>query len=227
MGFENDSPKRYLKIKAGHIVMNIKEEHAENYQDIMQHATAVRKFQNDNGVDVIDICFRGITGVMKNISLSDFVYKDATTTNYILTLTDDGVDYILNFQEDSGVALGLINALASIQDVSEEITIKAYSSDGKNRISVYAGNERLNWKADKDELPPLTQLTYTNPETGKPAVVLDPKTKKPVLDNTKRLAFVKDLANDIQQKLTGKKIIHYKANGVSDAEPEAVEEEKF
>lgn len=229
MGYVNDSPKRYFKIKAGYIVLNIKEANEAHYEQDIEQADAVKKYVNDNGVDMIDVCYRGISGYLKNISMQDFTYNDVTTTSYSLTLEESGVDYIINFQEDSGISLGVINALASMPDLTEKITIKAYLGDGKNRVSVYVGNERLAWKAQKEELPPLTQLTYTNPETGKQMVVLDPKTKKPMLDNTKRLAFIKDLANDIQLRLTGKNIVHYKSNGIADPEPDAVpaEVDKF
>jgi hypothetical protein len=213
MGTIAGKPNRYFKIKKGYIVQNIKASQEEACRKYIADAEKVVRYTNDNNVDVIDLCYRGIKVYLKSIHMLDWEYDKTVNTMFQFVGEDEGIGFILNIQDDSGNAHNIINSLASVEDFSKPITFKAYEKDGYTRVAVYQDNESLPWKLALTELPPIVEVMTIDPKTGKAKPLMNPKTQKPFRDASERIEVFKKLASDINIKLTGKPMVHYTGTG--------------
>jgi hypothetical protein len=97
---------------------------------------------------------------------------------------DEGERYILSTGEKSGVSRALLNSLASIESRVGKLRVVPYAKDGYSKMLVYHNGERLDWKYK--ELPPVEERQVAGTA---------------IKDDSKRLGFFKQIAEEISSKL--------------------------
>jgi hypothetical protein len=106
---------------------------------------------------------------------------------YFDLIGDKQEKYSLGIHYRSGVARSLINALASVLDYSIPVTIITYQPGDFTKVIVEQAGQKLSWKVD--QLPPVKEVALPNGERVK--------------DDSERLKFFRDLADDINSRALG------------------------
>lgn len=193
--------RTYVRIKKGAVVITINQSDKDKYNGLIQVAHHLDEYLNTKNVPKIDICFSYIVGRLIGIDYKigkvpgqDIEQKEWTI---ILYNDDDGKEYVISTPWDSSVVFNLLNCLVTIpQGRFATIKIQPYLKDESTRLVVYNGEEKLSWGFQPDQIPPLEKIILQDGSE-----YIDPKTRKPKLDYTKRINFFSQVAKDINAKL--------------------------
>lgn len=145
---------KYINIKDGKIIL--KEGEVERHYDYLE-------------------------GSLEDITTPSRVYNGEEVKVWNFKLRDkSGEIYILSIGYNSGVALSLLNSLASTKEYSN-IKIAPYIGGKYSKVSVFSNGERLKWRYDT--LPPVE--------------LLEVKDGIKVRDNEKRLELLSNISKEI------------------------------
>lgn len=126
-----------------------------------------------------------VRGILRDIELRDREFRGEAVKYWYFNLeAETGDIYSIGLYYNSGVAISLINYLASAPNFIEEIKIEAYQKGDFTKLVVYQGGEKLRWKYS--ELPPLEEVKVGD---------------KIVRDDSKRMELMLSTVNDIREKL--------------------------
>lgn len=102
-----------------------------------------------------------VSGYFKSIKFVDNEYEGVTTKRMNLTLTDKGMDYVI----DSSLSMtcrSIINTLCSYPEIGfVEVTLSSVESNGKRYPRVYLnvnGDTKPEWKLSIEEQRELTEV---------------------------------------------------------------------
>lgn len=141
--------------------------------------------KNTNGDWVTDETFNEISGHLKNVELSSYVYEgDEIDTLKLLFDEDDNSGGQFQLETNLNyLSRGILNALAGATNVGH-VLIRVYTSkakDGSSKVFPQAYVEinkaKAGWKYEPDELPKAKEVTV-NRKTFKDAAELDAFFKK-------------------------------------------------
>jgi len=109
--------------------------------------------RTDKGVESFDF----VEGRLEKIYQRDRTFRGEVVPYWYLDLRDTKTRelYSLGLGANSGVWRSLILSLGSINDFRIPIRIAPYKKGDYDRVSVYSGEERLDWVSD---LPPVEVL---------------------------------------------------------------------
>ncbi len=177
MGLGRDnSPKTYLKL-------NTKEE--KPVFKVYEKSAETGKYQHTQSETFVSGYFKSI-----NFQINEF--KGETTEVFNLTITDDGMDYVIE-SSLSMVGRGILNTLSSYTELGLiKISLATRSKDGKSYPTAYLtinGDDRPKWKLSVEEQMNLTKVTKLRDRTDYDRFELHEKLKemcsqlKPAEDN--------------------------------------------
>jgi hypothetical protein len=177
MGLGRDnSPKTYLKL-------NTKEE--KPVFKVYEKSAETGKYQHTQSETFVSGYFKSI-----NFQINEF--KGETTEVFNLTITDDGMDYVIE-SSLSMVGRGILNTLSSYTELGLiNISLATRSKDGKSYPTAYLtinGDDRPKWKLSVEEQMNLTKVTKLRDRTDYDRFELHEKLKemcsqlKPAEDN--------------------------------------------
>jgi len=177
MGLGRDnSPKTYLKL-------NTKEE--KPVFKVYEKSAETGKYQHTQSETFV-------SGYFKSINFQVNEYKGETTEVFNLTITDDGMDYVIE-SSLSMVGRGILNTLSSYTELGLiKISLATRSKDGKSYPTAYLtinGDDRPKWKLSVEEQMNLTKVTKLRDRTDYDRFELHEKLKemcsqlKPAEDN--------------------------------------------
>lgn len=126
-----------------------------------------------------------VQGRLKSIEMRDRDFRgEVVKYCYINLDSPTGELYSIALPYYSGVAVGVLNSLGSLSDVTQEIKIQPYLYGEYTRTAIYSQGEKLNWVYK--ELPPVEQVTVGD---------------KTVKDSSKRMSLIEGIVNEINQRL--------------------------
>tara|TARA_R100000995_G_scaffold18458_1_gene7539 strand:- start:3832 stop:4491 length:660 start_codon:yes stop_codon:yes gene_type:complete len=177
MGLGRDnSPKTYLKL-------NTKEE--KPVFKVYEKSAETGKYQHTKNETFV-------SGYFKSINFQVNEYKGETTEVFNLTITDDGMDYVIE-SSLSMVGRGILNTLCSYTELGLiKISLATRSKDRKSFPTAYLtinGDDRPKWKLSVEEQMDLTKVTKLRDRTDYDRFELHEKLKemcsqlKPAEDN--------------------------------------------
>tara|TARA_R100001463_G_scaffold28613_1_gene65547 strand:- start:7568 stop:8221 length:654 start_codon:yes stop_codon:yes gene_type:complete len=177
MGLGRDnSPKTYLKL-------NTKEE--KPVFKVYEKNAETGKYQHTQSETFV-------SGYFKSINFQVNEYKGDKTEVFNLTITDDGMDYVIE-SSLSMVGRGILNTLSSYTELGLiKISLATRSKDGKSFPTAYLtinGDDRPKWKLSIEEQMNLTKVTKLRDRTDYDRFELHEKLKelcsnlKPAEDN--------------------------------------------
>ncbi len=177
MGLGRDNaPKTYLKL-------NTKEE--KPVFKVYQKNAETGKYQHTQSETFV-------SGYFKSINFQVNEYKGDKTEVFNLTITDDGMDYVIE-SSLSMVGRGILNTLSSYPELGLiKISLATRSKDGKSFPTAYLtinGDDRPKWKLSIEEQMELTKVTKLRDRTDYDRFELHEKLKemcsqlKPAEDN--------------------------------------------
>lgn len=177
MGLGRDnSPKTYLKL-------NTKEE--KPVFKVYEKSAETGKYQHTQSETFVSGYFKSI-----NFQINEF--KGETTEVFNLTITDNGMDYIIE-SSLSMVGRGILNTLCSYTELGLiKISLATRTKDRKSFPTAYLtinGDDRPKWKLSIEEQMELTKVTKLRDRTDYDRFELHEKLKelcshlKPAEDN--------------------------------------------
>ena len=177
MGLGRDNaPKTYLKL-------NTKEE--KPVFKVYEKNAETGKYQHTQSETFV-------SGYFKSINFQIDEFKGETTEVFNLTLTDDGMDYVIK-SSLSMVGRGILNTLCSYPELGlVKISLATRSKEGKSFPTAYLtinGDDRPKWKLSIEEQMELTKVTKLRDRTDYDRYELHQKIKemcsilKPAEDN--------------------------------------------
>jgi len=177
MGLGRDnSPKTYLKL-------NTKEE--KPVFKVYEKSAETGKYQHTQSETFV-------SGYFKSIKFQINEFKGEQTEVFNLTITDNGMDYIIE-SSLSMVGRGILNTLSSYTELGLiNISLATRNKDGKSYPTAYLtinGDDRPKWKLSVEEQMNLTKVTKLRDRTDYDRFELHEKLKemcsqlKPAEDN--------------------------------------------
>ena len=126
-----------------------------------------------------------LEGRLVDIKRTEKDFGGELVTQYQFAFQDEeGEKYILSTGEKGGVARALINSLASMHGKAANLRVVPYTKGGFTKILLYQNGERLDWKYK--EIPAVEEKLVDGLK---------------VKDETKRLDFFRQIAEDIALKI--------------------------
>ena len=127
-----------------------------------------------------------LEGMLVDLTRKEKEFNGEKVTQYQFEFKDDeGERYILSTGEKGGVARALINSLASMQGKTGNLRIVPYAKDGFSKVLLYQNGERLDWKYK--EIPAVEEKQVEGVK---------------IKDETKRLEFFRNVAEDIASRVS-------------------------
>ena len=127
-----------------------------------------------------------LEGSLVDLTRKEKEFGGEKVTQYQFEFKDDkGERYILSTGEKGGVARALINSLASMQGKTGNLRIVPYAKDGFSKVLLYQNGERLDWK--HKEIPGVEERQIEGVK---------------IKDETKRLEFFRNMADEIASKVS-------------------------
>lgn len=192
MGFSNSTPRTYINIKEGAVVISVKEDREDSVQDLINNAREVVRYPNKKGIKMLDIKFQSFEGYLQDI---DLVEREMEVNGvkkkfkfWVNTFKDDD-DQIVVWEtiQKSSLFQSFINCIDNCDNLSEKkIKLLAWLKGDQTRITVYVGGEKASWKYGLDQMPQLEKVVVNEEEYW---------------DHTKRLQWVTKVVEDIKAKL--------------------------
>lgn len=221
MGFGNNKPRQYFKIKEGNIVISINATDEANFQTLIKSAKGTSKYINKNGVQKIDIQYDDFTGNLKKIESYDAEFNGKKVKQWKLHFEENGKVYIGTLDYSSFVMQDFMNRISSIEGPIGKITIKPYIfGDGKTGVSVRHKGVKLSCKFSKDEKPPLeTKKTFA--DDGVTVVDdIDEVTGKTRINDKKRMAWLLEMIVNINDRIGADKYVTSSVDNNDDIDDE-------
>lgn len=177
MGYGYTTAKTFFKIKSGKIVIK----NADG---------------TDSEYNYFEGYLRSINYVEKEVEYNG---KKIIIKAYNVAFTDtpgDSAEHIWSPMPKSPLFQSFINCILNIDKIqSSLIKLIPYMKGTQQRLMVYVNGQKVDWKYNYDDLPPIKNILGKN---GKP--LTDPN-GNPLWDYSDRLAWIQDKVNDIVTKL--------------------------
>lgn len=159
--------------------MSLGVKHKKKYLNIKDGKIALRQPNGERAL------YDSIEGSLVGITKQPREFKGETVIYWYIDLQDeDGETYSLSLHYNSGVAKAILNSLASVETFGK-IKIETYLKNEFTKTLVYNNGEKLPWKYA--ELPPVETV-----ELG----------GKTVKDDSKRMRFFEEIADNIVNRVT-------------------------
>lgn len=171
MGLQNtnNSKVKYLKVTNGAIRETVT---ADTPHAKMREYEVVKTGEKKT---VYELTYNLLSGKVKNVYFKENEYG----STFNLVIVDDGIDYVLQFNDTGSLATTIYKMMPNI-DVSKEIEISVSQKADKTSIFINHGSQSVKWAFTKD-----------NPN-GKPEWEQIMVKGKPTWDNSKEIAFFKE-----------------------------------
>ena len=196
MGYGLITPRTFFKITNGKISIKNPADGTESvynfFEGYLRSISYVEKEVEYNGKRIL----------MKSYNVS---FVDAP---------DQESEHIWSAHPKSLIFQAFINCILNVQDFSTtKIKLAPYLKNNQQRISIFANGEKLNWKYQIDEMPPIEPVMGKN---GKP---VKDANGNPLWDYTARLEWIQEKVDQITTKLDGNS--HYETVEDNDEELDA------
>lgn len=192
MGFGNNTPRTYFRIKDGLVVVTIKTIDEPLNAALIKDAKRTTQRINKVGEAVTEIGFSFFEGYLQNIEVSSSEYGQS----WNVTFKDKaGDEFIWTANYQSQMMQSFFNCLASIDGEFGLFRLQPWIKDDDTRLSIRHNGEKLNWKYSIQEMPAITTLKDADGND-----FINAEGKK-VYDNKKRMAWLCDLVENTKGKL--------------------------
>lgn len=207
----NNSKVKYLKVTNGAIRERV-EENTPNAK--AREYTVVGTGEKKTAYE---LNYNLLTGKIKNVYFKEQEFNNTIKRTFNLVVVDDGVDFILQFDEGSKLASTIFKMMPNI-DVNKEVEISVNESKnqkGKMQTSLFINQQGINvkWKFKMGEMgdcPDLEKVMFKGEEQW---------------DNTKQLKFFKDIIiPEFENRLKERGEVEVDINYVKDPLDEKFEE---
>lgn len=130
--------------------------------------------------------FSYVDGVLEGIYQKERNFNGENVNRWYMDLRDGTEIYSICFPYNSGVFKSIILALASDEELGS-IRIEPYEKNGFTKVKVYSEGVKLDWITA--ELPPVEEVMVGG---------------RKIKDESKRMEFICDLCNTINERITNK-----------------------
>lgn len=162
------------------------QQRSKTYLNIKEGAIVKRTPQGEERYSFVE-------GVFENLSQKERTFRGETVLYWYIDLRDKetGELYSLGFPYGSNTFKSIILQLASIDGLrtirnASTVRIEPYSKNGYDKVQVW-GEDGVKFDWATKQLPPVEQTTIAG---------------RSVKDDTKRMAFICSLANNVRAALT-------------------------
>lgn len=115
--------------------------------------------KTENGYEEVGE-YKGITGEFKSITFKTFEYDGKTIENFVLTLVNEGVNYVLELNVDSMFGRGILNSLVGYGTIDTvEISVYISSKTGRPTANVLVDGERAQWAISWEDQQNMIEIT--------------------------------------------------------------------
>lgn len=179
MGYGHTTPRTFFKIKDGKIVV-------KNFAD-----------GSESAYNYFEGYLKSISYLEKEVEYSG---KKVMMKSYNVAFTEtpsDDTEHIWSPIPKSSLFQSFLNCILRIEDFKHtKIKLVPYLKNDQQRLIVYANGEKLEWRYNFDELPPIIEIIGKN---GKPLTDANGNT---LWDYTARLEWIQERVDEITDKLS-------------------------
>ncbi len=203
MGFGSYSPSTYMKIKEGAIVVSIAKDNEDDHFDMVSNATKRLEYDTKAGKPMIELCFSFFEGTLISIEKKEVSFNNESFEQWNVKFKDDNdKTYVWTSSYESSSFQGFVNSLSSLPNPGVgTIRLTPYVWQDKTFVSVKFNGNKLTKQYKAEDIPELEPVTRLDTKTKQIVPVLNPKTKKPLLDSSKRMEWVEERVAEINSRL--------------------------
>lgn len=203
MGFGSYSPSTYMKIKDGAIVVAIAKDNEDDHFDMVSAATKRAEYDTKAGKPMVELSFSFFEGTLVSIEKKNVSFNNENFEQWNVKFKDDNDKaYIWTSPYESSSFQGFVNCLSALPNPGVGlIRLTPYVWQDKTFVSVKLNGNKLTKQYKAEDIPELEPVTRYDTKTKQNVPVLNPKTKKPLLDSTKRMEWIEERVAEINSKL--------------------------
>lgn len=205
-GFGSAPARTYFKIKNGNIVISVKADQKEKFSDLSAYALKTLSYKNDNGDEILDICFGHFEGYLHDIEAVEKEFNGSKVKSWQITfINPNGEMCVWNTYYDGSLIQNFVNSLSSVKGNFGLLKLQPWLGKDKKgnqqtKLTIYHNGDKLGWAYEPDDIPKVLPLKDADGEDATDA-------KGNVIYNTKkRMAWMIGLIADIRKKIKNQEV---------------------